>query len=434
MVSRATSILLLCVVASVMASGTVFGQQQPAQQPQQTRQPYRGVFGGNARDGQSLRADASLYGAYDDNVTADQGGSKDPRFQVGGAFSGADASVTYQHQGEAVSLGVAGSTSLRYYPDLQELTGMAHRGAAFLSLNVADGSVVRVSQSIAATPYYSIGLAPFADLDQGAYQPATGDYAVGRRDLLGLQTSAGFDQQFTRRLTFSSDFGYAVLESADDEHSTRRQVGSAVFRYGFSRYSTLNVGYGYREYTSHTGRVTRAHDMLSGVDYSRPLSFSGRRTTLTVRPGASVVSRFGSTRVELVGSAEVARDMGRSWTAKAVYQRGLRFVEALDEVVMSDGVLASLDGHLSRSVDLAFSGRFAGAAAGSDVRSAADYRTYSASARLRVAVAPRLALYTQYVYYHYSFGEQAVLPPGVGRELGRHGVRIGVSTWLPLLR
>ena len=404
---------------------------QPA--PRQTREPYRGIFGGDARDAESWRAGLSLSGAYDDNVTANEQGGSDPRFQVSGYFAAVDGSTTYQHQGPVVAFGVVGSTSFRYYPDRDQMSGMAHRGAAFLSTKVGERSGVRVSQSIAATPSYSIGLAPFEDLGREAYEPASGDYAIAKRELLGVQTSAAFNHQFTRRASFSMDYVYGQLLS-EDQRSTRRQVASAGVHYGFSRYSRLNVGYGYREYANYAGRVTRAHDLLSGVDYSRPLSFSGRRTTFTVSPGASLVSRFGTTRLQLVGSAEVSRELGRSWTAQAQYQRGLRYVETLDDVVMTDGLMASLGGYLSRSVDLTFSGRFAGAAGRSSVQSAGGYQTYSGTGRVRVALSSRLAVFTQYLYYHYSFGEHARLPPGVGRELNRHGVRIGLSTWLPLLR
>jgi hypothetical protein len=311
---------------------------------------------------------------------------------------------------------------------------MAHRGAAFLTVNVSERSSVSAFQSIAVTPYYGLGLTPFVGLDPGAYEPATGDYASARRELLGFQTSAGFDHRFTQRATFSTTYSYAQLESVEDERPTTRQSGSAAFHYGWSRYSTLNLGYGYTEYVHYDGQVTRAHDILSGVDYSRPLSFSGRRTTFTLQPGASLVWHSGTARLQLVGTAELSREIGRSWTAQAEYQRGLRYVETLDDVVMTDGVFASVGGYLSRRVDLTFSGRFAGDASGSGVGPDSEYQTYSGTARLRVAIASRLAFFTQYVYYSYSFGDQAILAPGVRRELGRHGVRIGLSTWLPLLR
>jgi hypothetical protein len=63
-----------------------------------------------------------------------------------------------------------------------------------------------------------------------------------------------------------------------------------------------------------------------------------------------------------------------------------------------------------------------------------DFRTYSGTIRLRVALTPVSALFSEYVYYYYDLGSNVTTVPGVPPTLDRNSVRLGLTLWLPLVR
>ena len=74
----------------------------------QNHRPYRALFGGDPNDSQAVNLNVQLDGGYDDNVLARNRTSVDPRYQKSGYFTGASASVSYQHAGDDVSFGLTG--------------------------------------------------------------------------------------------------------------------------------------------------------------------------------------------------------------------------------------------------------------------------------------------------------------------------------------
>jgi hypothetical protein len=66
-------------------------------------------------------------------------------------------------------------------------------------------------------------------------------------------------------------------------------------------------------------------------------------------------------------------------------------------------------------------------------RDSPHYNSYSASARARAAVSRRLAPYIEYVFYHYRFDAEANRPSGMPETLHRHGVRVGLSLFIPVV-
>ena len=44
-----------------------------------------------------------------------------------------------------------------------------------------------------------------------------------------------------------------------------------------------------------------------------------------------------------------------------------------------------------------------------------------------------LAVYVEYLFYHYNFHDVADRPFGLPRKFSRNGVRVGLSLWLPLI-
>ena len=100
---------------------------------------------------------------------------------------------------------------------------------------------------------------------------------------------------------------------------------------------------------------------------------------------------------------------------------------------LSDGVSADLGGYVGRRVDV---GLTAGVAKGSGDRSASgtEYLSHYGSARVRAALSRFGALYVHYFNYNYRFERATQVTSGLPESLKRHGVRAGLTLWLPLLR
>jgi hypothetical protein len=62
-----------------------------------------------------------------------------------------------------------------------------------------------------------------------------------------------------------------------------------------------------------------------------------------------------------------------------------------------------------------------------------NYRTWTGSGELQFAINRFFALSAQYMYYNYHFAETIYLPVNVPRRLDRHGFRVGLTGWLPLV-
>jgi hypothetical protein len=199
------------------------------------------------------------------------------------------------------------------------------------------------------------------------------------------------------------------------------------------------LGYVYREGVYGFARVgvpTVVHDVDVGVDYSRPLSRS-RRTTLDFAVGTSIVDSPDSqtsttSTVHYRPSASVGLNhaFGRTWRARGVYTRGVIFSEAFLQPGFSDVVDGSIVGFFSRRVDFNAQGGFSMGDVGFSTQPS-DYRAYSASSRLRVAVQRNWAWFVGYQFYrHNTVG--APLANGVPPRLNRNVVRTGIELWLPV--
>ncbi len=62
------------------------------------------------------------------------------------------------------------------------------------------------------------------------------------------------------------------------------------------------------------------------------------------------------------------------------------------------------------------------------------YNGMSATAQLHYALTQYLALYSRYIYYQYQYDEGIPLDPRLARAMDRQGVRVGLTTSIPLIR
>src|SRR5215510_353246 len=105
----------------VCAAGTASAQVEKRQRA------ARGLFGGpeaSPNSPQQLDITASLFGAYDDDVTADAGGGlAGTAAGLGGVYSGLTTGLSYNRRiGRRAGFSASAGTSFRYYPDLKGQT------------------------------------------------------------------------------------------------------------------------------------------------------------------------------------------------------------------------------------------------------------------------------------------------------------------------
>jgi hypothetical protein len=63
-----------------------------------------------------------------------------------------------------------------------------------------------------------------------------------------------------------------------------------------------------------------------------------------------------------------------------------------------------------------------------------NHDAFAGSAMAQFALTRFLALYANYIYYQYEFGEDIQLDPDLPRSMDRQGVRVGLTTSFPLIR
>lgn len=452
----------LVVIAASLAlscAATASAQSQPAQ----AEKPFRGLFGGNEADPrsrQALNLQASFFGAYDDNVLADQGQRgevPDPRYMTSGFYASPTASLDYRRRWGRVSFDSAGGTVLRYYPDMSDFNGTSEWVSVGFSAELTRRTTFRASQGVAYSPYHSYGWFPGLNPTvPGEVVRPDPDSALYRRSVFQYTTAVDLARRLTRRssLNLFYNLNYAdFTQSADVSETTltedfKTQHAGAGFSYSVTNHTSLRVGYSYQ--ASRYGALllsnqsVTGHNLEIGFEYARALA-RGRVTTFGVSTGASVTDRpYSSYLIDAVNNstnnyynvlvgAYLNQAIGRTWSARLSYNRGLQFVEGLAEPFFSDAVSATLRGYVGRRVSLTASAAYSnGAGIYSSV--GRGFAAYTGTAQSQYALSRTVALSAQYFYYHYDINGELFVAPGLTRRFDRQGVHAGLSFWLPLLR
>jgi hypothetical protein len=201
----------------------------------------------------------------------------------------------------------------------------------------------------------------------------------------------------------------------------------------------MRLGYTYRQARYSALLRTVEHDVEIGIDYRRALSPSRRSTigfslgpTLIQMPFEASQSQGAGRQFRLTGDAFLERQMGRSWSARAAYHRGLSYVEVLAGPVYTDSASVEATGFANRRVDLSFSAAFATGQMASQNSAAAHFAMYTADSRLRFALSRHWAAYIEGLFYDYAFDPNLVIVPGLPSHFTRRGVRGGITMWLPV--
>jgi hypothetical protein len=407
-----------------------------AAQTGEVRRPYRALFGGDPNDATSSSLTINFDGGYEENVRPTDAGNN-PALQANTLVGGVSASLTLQRAGEKASYGLSATSSLRYVEAQDEIKSVGHGAQAFTRLALGQRASVNMVGSFMWAPLYNPllsgsgfggeGLAGFSPTRPGA------DYATTSRPAIFVNGAVYMDYAMSRRATFSAGYSLNYDDYTDEDQQQRGDRLRVGASYRLTKYSSLRFSYNRTmHHLEHGGSNGAIDDFGGGIDYRRPFSISGRRTTFMVTPGMALDRRSGSTRFQAIGSATLAHEIGRTWTAKAAYHRGFRFTDGLDAQMLANTGTAYVEGLVSRRVSVLFGGQVT--LSDKAEKAANDYQLYSASGRISYALTRNISTYAQYVYYSYQFGDSVVLPTSVIRRLDRQGIRVGISLWTPILR
>ena len=180
---------------------------------------------------------------------------------------------------------------------------------------------------------------------------------------------------------------------------------------------------------------------MPGVNYSRALSFS-RRTTFSFGTGSAIVASERlqldgaepRTQVPSAGERDLAHELGRTWTAQLGYARGPSCrAMAVDELYSTDGLTAAINGLVTRRFSLSAPATWALSSLDRPGQNRHNGAVGDGAAALCAdAVSGRSTLATSITST--SYDEGIPLDPRIARAMDRQGVRVGLTTSIPLIR
>lgn len=441
--------LIVAALVPVNAAAQIGSPGAEAPQPASVRRPYRGLFGGptDPTAPKSLVFTASMYGAYDDNVLANDNtsGVGNPALQRRGYYSGAQAALDYSMQGDLGSFDASGGTQVRYYQDSSDFVP-----SYFSTVRFETGFGERTSVSggyrLIYAPSFQMGLFGDPSGIESVDTPVDLDLFP---DLFSNSAFRhGANVSIRRKLGRRSavTLGYLtnrVSVVGDASRNFSSDGASAGYQYQATAHMAVKLGYGYRtaHYAASGHASSKVQDINAGVDYSRALSFS-RRTFLTFSTGSAILAsdRLSvpdsnvRSRFRLIGSAQLRHEMGRTWLADLSYHRGLIFRDNFAAPFFADGVHGSLDGFITRRVDLSTLAQWTRGTLASSADRANGYRALAAHAQIRYGLNAFLALYARYAYYQHDFDNRIALDSQLPGTFDRSGYRVGVTAYVPLIR
>jgi hypothetical protein len=452
---RAIAVAVVLTVPHVTAAQIL---AQTAPPSSEVRRPYRGLFGApsSSDSPQSLIASASVFAAYDDNVveglTNRRVGS--PRPQRSGTYQGANAALRYAFEKDGERFDFRGQTGAQvsfFLLDERSDVLPAYQASVEFGARLTRSLSFAARQNVGYSSTYSSTLAPRLDEDLGNEIGVADDVDLALFDRRAVQsaTSLNLSQRFGQYASLGASYQLRARTSLDnepDESPFRDYVshtGTVGFQYArpMTRNATLRLGYGIRvtDRRRAAGEPDVMHNIDVGVDYSRALSFS-RRTSFSFGSGSSIAvsdelpAVDGERRVlaRLTGNVALAHEIGRSWTADVRYSRGFRTREGFDQLYFTDALTTSIGGLVTRRLQLAASATWAESSIGDETARRQSNR--SAAAQATCGITSFLAAYARYVYVNYRFDEGIALDERFPRQLDRHGVRVGLTASVPLIR
>ncbi len=429
----------------------------------------QGVGSSNAANqpgGHRLDLLVSAFGTYTNNALADL--ARNDAVVTGvpqrgqnqnnkGVYTGLNGSLAYGFttQKARTSFDASARTTASYYPDL-DIRAVQHAADLAISRPLGARNSVRFTQSARVSSHFRLELFPdIASDEPDAVLTLGDDYAAIARQTYTYATAASLSRMITKRASVGVNYGLRYVDAPEGDFDFMNHNAGVSFKYRLTQYGGIRVSYGYQEAPRYTGQSQtetpfQSHTVNFGIDYNRPFSVSGRRTSLTFTTGSSL---FAAAREEqrgdestsstnlrpiLLGGVTLRRNLGRTWDAQAGYRRSVAFLEGFTQPLLTEGASATIGGEIfSRArVDgiLAYSSGVVGLSSSRNNSSRNNgYGSQTASATLAVPLTRLLDLFANYFYVRQRIGKDVILPQEFPRQLDRHSVRLGLTVRLPLI-
>jgi len=445
-------LLLLSVsVVSLLVVADAEAQWRP-------ERPYRGLFaGGVGETSQLLTATGSLGTGWSDNLVVDPAGEESLLPSVGGRqFSGgvhsASGVLSYSLNLEPITFGATAGTTGDYYAS--GANRFVRRDYAHVGTSVVMGGGVSVHGSLTYQPYSLLSGYP------ALYEPGLGapliideDFPASDEQYLSYTAGVVYSRRISRRNTISAGYDYQGRLAGQDDQA-RPEIEGDANRYArqsvygrltreLGRGLAAHAGYAYSGELYYGAEDTfRYHNIDVGVDFNRALSLSlSRRTMLSFSTGTAIyqatsldVDRTAQAdfHFQLIGSARLSHEMGRTWNATLSYDRGLSLADTWGEPVFSDSVTAGVGGLIAPRTQLQFSGRalYGGGVSGSY----GDVQTLHGYGVLSFAMTRHVNTALTYTYYSQDLAEDLSLVEGFPHDSDGQSIRLSVSVWVPVFQ
>jgi hypothetical protein len=413
----ASAMVVFGVATPALAQGT----SQPDSAPSASRRAP-------AQPPQTLIIGASLFGGSSDAANESAAG-----IEVG-THADAEAMLAYTRRAGRAAFGLSGQSVVRQSHN--ELTPMRQQGGFDFSFT-GGRQRFRASQSLGYTPYYQFGgITQVGLMPLSASAQSYGDLANAELDAIAATTDVEWSRTISDRVGFSAMFNRRSTTFGQSELDMVTQSAGARLSRRLTRFASLRTGYTYR--TGNTGfagtsQPLREHDLDLGVDYSRPVTASGR-TTLSFGSGSSLTPQDEGLAYRLTGDAALTRLIGRTWNARVGVNRSVQLLEGFAEPVLANIVNLALGGTLHRRVSLLSWGSMSTGTVGLTAQEGNGYANWSTGGGLSVMLGRRASLEAQYFIAGDEFENGVLLPPGLSHERRqRQGLRAGFSWRGPIV-
>ena len=436
---------LACLAIAALGAIAPAWAQEPAQPP--AARPYRGLFGGgSSASTQSFDASLALSGAYDRNPPGDGGALMETPAPGWQTMALATLAYGWRTPRVQVSANVAG-TARTDTAEVRDVAAGSQTAAAGMALTLGKTRLT-ANHLVSYSPSYFYGPTPAAGISPAGAFSAPVDlempaaYSVGDVNSYSHALSVGLAQEIGGGLSVQvSGVGQQVrFGSAPRAQRMLSYTGALRYRRPVTRNAAWRIGYAYRgeQYDARASNdPVVAHDIDLGMDYGRALSIS-RRTRIRFASGSTLLSvpDDGASGQQLqytaTGRFELTHEVGRTWNARAGYNRGVGFRRGFSGPVFSDDVTVGVTGLITRRLDVSIAGAYSTGSVGI-AREDNGLESYTGSAQLRFALSRFLAGFAEYTRSSYRLDAAAVLP-GVTPAFDNSGVRIGVSLLAPVWR
>jgi hypothetical protein len=400
-----------------------------------------GAFGATTDSSSSDRLDVnvSIIEALDTEAAPElRARIRQDALQSGGASSMLTAGMDYERRRRRLDVASQITTALQYYPQLDRVDALTHGAAVGATVRLPARATLDVTQTASYSPSYFYRLfPPVGQPGIGDSPVAAPDYRVDESRSFANSTLATIAKGNPRASRVSASI---ERQAANFQNRSERDLSTLAFRtsfaHGLGRTASVSVEYEHRAGKFGYGGDAREQRLRMGGGFSPALSTSRRaqlRASVSralvefdadpAAPQATLSRRY---RME----AEVSGDYPflRSWTVGGRYNRGTEYLALFREPLLRDAGRIELAGLASRRLDITASAGYV--SGGSFLRPDDDrLASYTGSVRGRYALSRWMAIYGEYLYYHYDLHGQTTLAPDLPAVFEQRGLRVGLTLW-----